>query len=480
MGVFNSSAYRQFYHSYPPRLLLACVVLLFIGLTPLSILVVRPEFFISTSLLLLPILAIAGAGLLEVGRRETDPLTLIDRLCSLKRMKKHLLSMVPRIDSKITETKKLELSKPGDRPTHEFDWHLPVWPEKDDPISSLAALGLLAVRHADSQAFTRILKRCFEALEFTQTFPIKGSTAGEYRIRSDLHDNVFGALQRMTLALQQDKGTVYLARVAIDTFAEFIVEQTKRRKQTEDLTFSAIRLMEVLSRHCYENGSTRDIRIPIIVARQIVQKGMDDPPPIQPGQDVSVEISMFHHQLPNVTACIKRLGSFAIAKGDTEFLYRCLDAFGWLGCSAVKLEHVAVVTECLRALSQLGREARAADLECFWDRCPVRPVDHAVERVDWIASWLAQVPSDRRQNLAELANCAYSRLTGQEITLKFKQASDGKLSIEKVFSEKKHVESYIMQAAARNVDYSDFAFLKDLEMHGGKGVLVQGPSVPFC
>jgi hypothetical protein len=34
-----------------------------------------------------------------------------------------------------------------------------------------------------------------------------------------------------------------------------------------------------------------------------------------------------------------------------------------------------------------------------------------------------------------------------------------------------------MQAAARDVDYSNFTFLKDLEMHGGKGVLVQGPTV---
>jgi len=479
MGAFNSSAYRQFHQGFPPRLLWACVGLLFVALLPLTVLVLWPTQFVPACLVLLPMLAAAGAALLEIGRRETDPLTLLDRLCSVKAMERHLHSLVPMIDAKIAETKALELSKVEDRPTHEFNWHLPVPTQRNDPLTYLATLGLLSIQHGDLHAFARVVNRSLEVLEFAEAFRPEKTTAGDYQVRTELRSHVFDALQRMILALQRDKGTVTLARSAIDTLAEFVVAMTKSQKQTQDLTFSALYLMETLSRHCYENGSQAEVRVPLIVARQIVQKGMDDPPKVEEGKEPSIEVAMFHHQLPQLTNAIKRLGSYAIEKADSEFLYRCFDAFGWLGCSAVKQEDMGVATACLRALSQLGREVRAKDLECFWDRCPVRPEDHAAERIDYMATWVSQLPAGRQQHWTELLECAYSRLSGRETTVKFGKGPDGKIAIAKQVSEKKHVESYVMQAGARDVDYSDFTFLKDLELHGGKGILMQGPSVPL-
>lgn len=153
MGAFNSSAYRQFHQAFPPQLLWACVALLFIALIPVTVLVLCPAQFVPACLLLLPMLAIAGAGLLEIGRRETDPLTLLERLCSLKELKRHLHSLVPKIDAKITETKALELSKPGDRPTHEFDWHLPLPAQKGvSEVILLEAEALVAIVEAKLRA----------------------------------------------------------------------------------------------------------------------------------------------------------------------------------------------------------------------------------------------------------------------------------------------------------------------------------------
>src|SRR2546430_12656097 len=68
MAAFNASTYRRFHQGFPARLLWSCITLLFIALVPLAILVVRPDFFISTSLLLLPSLTVGGALLLEIGR----------------------------------------------------------------------------------------------------------------------------------------------------------------------------------------------------------------------------------------------------------------------------------------------------------------------------------------------------------------------------------------------------------------------------
>ena len=479
MGGFNSSTYRQFHRVFPPRLLWSCVALLFIALLPLGVLVLWPARYVPTCLLLLPPLAVAGAGLMEIARRETDPLALLDRLCSIKAIASHLHSLVPAIDAKITETKALELSKPGDKPTHEFDWHLPLPPAKDDPLNGLATIGLLAIQHGDLHAFGRVVERAVKALDLTENFQPAKTAAGDYTIRRELRGHVFDAVHRMMLALQRDKGTVSLARTAIDNLAETVVAKTGEQKQTQDLAFSALHLMETLARHCYESGSHAEIRVPLIVSRQVVQKGMDDPPKVEEGKEQPIEVTMFNHALPQLTNPIKRLGSFAIEQGDSEFLYRCFDAFGWLGCAAVKCRNIQVMTACLRALSQLGREVRVKGLECFDPRCPLRPIDHAAKRIDDITSWVSQVPEEQRQVWIELLNPAYSRLLGKEISVIFGTGNDGKVSVTREVKAKNYTEDYFMLDGSRQVDYSDFSFLKDLELHGGKGVCMQGPLMPL-
>lgn len=479
MAAFNSSAYRQFHQSFSGRLLSACVVVLFIALAPFCVLVIWPSMYITSCLLLLPILTISGIGLLEIARKETDPLTLLDRLCSLKLIQLHLFLLAPKIDGKIGETKNLELTKRGERPDHEFDWHLAVQPQKDDPLNQLATLGLLAIKQGDLHTFSSVMQRSMEALDLVEGFILKKKTDNDYRIKEELGETVFGVLRRMTLALQNDKGSASLCRAAIDVLAEFAVSKVKGCRQTQGNVYSAIRLMETLAIHCYENGSPSEIRIPIIVIRQIVQKGVTNPPARPEGKDTPIEIFEFHHALPQLLRCIKRLGSYAIKKQDSEFVYRCFDAFGWLGCAAVKECDHGVGTECVRALCQLGREMRVASLECFWSHCPVRPEDHAVERLDWILTWLVSLTEEEQKTWVGILECGYSRYYGKEISIQFGPDQAGKPGVTKVFSEKNHIEDYFMRAGGRRVDYSDFSFLKDLELHEGKGIMMEGPIVPL-
>jgi hypothetical protein len=99
--------------------------------------------------------------------------------------------------------------------------------------------------------------------------------------------------------------------------------------------------------------------------------------------------------LPNV---IKTLGQEAIIIRNSDFLYRCLDALGWLGCSAVKNNSRDVGLACLQGLIQLGRESRAANLECFWSNCSLLPFDHAYERIDWMLTWVISITQDKRES----------------------------------------------------------------------------------
>jgi hypothetical protein len=218
---------------------------------------------------------------LGIGRRETDPGILLNRLCSHQAIERHLQSVAPKIAIKIAETKALALSKPGDQPMHEFSWHLAVQPDPDDPLTHLATLGLLAIQHGDLAAFGGVVTRFLEVLELADNAKLPKTDADDYRIRAEI---------RSQMSPMSD-------------------EQRPR----------------------------------------------------------------------------------------------------WIG----------------------------------------------------------------------LVEAALSRFHGKETAIVFERQPDGKDTIHLNQSEKDHVEGFMMNAGSREVNYADFTFLKDLELHGGKGILMQGPVVPL-
>ena len=86
---------------------------------------------------------------------------------------------------------------------------------------------------------------------------------------------------------------------------------------------------------------------------------------------------------------------------------------------------------------------------------------------------------EQRPRWTELVEAALSRFYGKETEVVFERRPDGKHTINLNLSTKDHVEGFMMNAGSREVNYADFTFLKDLELHGGKGILMQGPVVPL-
>lgn len=477
IGSLNSSAYRSFHRSTPSRFLGACVLFLLFAFLPLVFLVTLPDYYIQVSLFVLPLLVGAGACLLEVARHETDVLTLLDRLCSVRKTTKYLKSLIPEIGNKITETKALEMTKPNDCPIHEIDWHLPVPPQENQPLIFLTNLALLVIQRGDVYAFSRIVARSLEILDAVETLELGKGCKDAYFIREELNRHVFDVLQRIVLALQREKDNMSLVRTAIDRLTELVIAKAKAQNQTQNIAFTAIRLMHTLGRHAYECGSQSEIRNIIIVSRQIIQKGLDNPPAVLQGQKTPDRISHFSYYLPQLAVSLKNIGTYAINKRDSALLYLCFESFGFLGCSSVKNEQFETTKMCLRALSQLGREAKAADLECHWDKCAVKPEDHAGERIMWIATWLVPMASEKRDLWVNLINTAYSRLYGKKTTVKIVTNKKGIEPMDIKVSEEDYVEEYFLQAGHRSVNYSDFTFLKDLELYCGTGIIWQGPTV---
>lgn len=478
IGSLNSSAYRTFYRAFPNNFLVACILFLLLAFVPLGVLVIMPIYFVKTSLIALPLLVGTGVCLLEIARYETDALTLLERMCSKRTIKNYLESLIPQIDAKIEETKALELSSPRDRPQHELAWYLPVPIKKDEPLSFLSTLGLLTIQRGDLPVLARVVARALEVCDLSDHLEVSSANRNDYAIKSYLKGRAFEVLERMVAALQREKGNVNLDRIVLDRLTDVVIAKTKAHKQTQDSTLALLCIMQTLGEHAYECGSQHEIRIPIIVSRQIVQKGLDNPPTVLKGQQVSERIEHFSFYLPHLTSPIMSIGNYAIKKRDSALLYLCFEAFGFLGCSSVKHEQIETTTTCLRALSQLGREAKAANLECHWDQCAVKPEDHAAERIDRIASWLFKIPTERRNHWTDLVNAAYSRLSGRKTTITITD-NNGRPSVRKITSQVEHIESYNLHAGCRSVNYSDFSFLKDLELHGGTGIIWQGPLMPM-
>src|ERR1043166_6311943 len=175
MAGFNSSAYRQFHRVFPRRLLWSCITILLLATVPLIALLFRPTWYVVVCLVSLPFLAMGSVGLLAIARRETDPLILLNRLCSRKRIAKYVDSLIPEVDLRITETESLKLSHIRDATSHEFNWQLPLPTQRDDPLNQLTTLGLLAIQVEDVYAFAQVLRRSLEIVELK--FEPKGTTA---------------------------------------------------------------------------------------------------------------------------------------------------------------------------------------------------------------------------------------------------------------------------------------------------------------
>jgi len=480
IGSFNSSAYRSFHSVFPPRLLVGCIFLVVLSFIPLVVLVVIPDVYLKTCLVLLPVLAISGVGLLDIARIETTPANLLQRLCSVRKAKQYLRSLAPLVEEKVKETNALNLTKAEDRPTHEFGWHLFVPLQQADLLQDLASLGLLAIRLDDHYVFNGVMRRGLEILNLTKTIQLNEKSQNTYLVRKELFERTEDVLKRIVTTLQSKKAAASLMRVAIDVFAEEAVAKTKKREQTQDIVFSILHLMSSLGKSCYTIGSKSDIRIPLIVSRQLVQKGVDDPLLIENEKNKhSTKGLEFQHALPQLSDVIKEIGSFAVKNNDSNLLYRCFNAFSWLGCAAIKSENFLVTTACLRGLSQLGRLARAKNLECFWDKCAVKPEDHAAEHIEWISTWTARMLEDKRNRWVELIEVAYSRLYGKKTSISIESREEQPF-IQRNISDEHYTESYYLQAGSRNVDYSDFTFLKDLELRGKmEGGYFQGPIIPL-
>lgn len=251
--------------------------------------------------------------------------------------------------------------------------------------------------------------------------------------------------------MDRDKSATF-ASVFMAICADFVRRKAAKGEQDDKLCSSVLWLMIEPAGKLLRAGNSRVPLIALIASREVAQKGLDFRPP---PKDI-----MFDHCLSGYVDAIQQLGSHAVDAKDSDFLFRCMEALSWLGCAGVKTNIFLVGRACMRSLAQLGRESRAAKLQCFWIRCPLEPAEHAWERIEWIASWVPNCEPEKRIPWLTALGDAFSVLSGVQCNVS--EQKDGPLLIEK--TSKPYRITMHGHGGTGTIDFSDPTVIKEFWM----------------
>jgi hypothetical protein len=159
------------------------------------------------------------------------------------------------------------------------------------------------------------------------------------------------------------------------------------------------------------------------------------------------------YDLAAYASAVQDVGDVAIDAEDANTLWQCLETLGWIGCSAVRADSSEIAHRAAGGLVQLGRLARHAQLECHWNRCALTPYQHAVERLQWLLSWIPRTENPDRW--LDLFDQAFSRLIGRRYEFEYSGEK-----ITHTVGEEAWVEGFSADGGSRRLDYSDHAMLK--------------------
>lgn len=393
--AYQSSEYRQFQRGLSPSLLFGCIVLLIWAVTPALVLVFARAFVGVIGLAMLPITALFSLGLVALAKREAGPRPIIEQVSKKHRCRRTLSEYARRVDATRKEWEQLSLTTRPEMPTHERGWILqPVVPS-DDPFSVLGAIGSIAAANCNIEGMALATQGLLSALDEALLLMQPDGTP----LLSKVIRLIDAPLKQIAEAAEDADSTANVSSYFLDVCGRYFGSKCSQNWPIADVCFPVANLMLDSAKRWIKQSKFDAARTPLVVIRQACFKGMDRwaSEPTHDDDDHS-ESLFWPRSLGRLAQMMKSLGTSAIeagGEGGSEYLYHVFGAFGWLGCSAMKMRQGEVVNVCVRALAQLGREARARKLECHWDRCAPR-TSPACRRVYRLDSLVANAIARRR------------------------------------------------------------------------------------
>ena len=476
-SAYQGSEYRQFQRGLSPNLLLGCLVILVGAMSPATCIVFAPRAAGIVGISILPITALLSVALVGLAKWEATPQALINQLKRKKKWMETFRLYGSQCRDVEARWKKWAFAPPQNMPTHEWSWQPlpPLLPM--DPIALLGAIGCTAAKSGNASTLVQSATILLSALDDCH------SEIRKSKLPSEVTMIVKVQLQKIALAAESSDPTGDLSQRFLDACAEYLGRQADASSPPlASPCFFMARMMVESGERWIRRDRAAIALPPLVVIRLLCEKGISVLAKRTGGtkpDDTEMESLFWYWNLTQLAEMMKALGTASVQSGDSNFLYRVFDAYGWLGCSAVKANEADLAGVCVRALAQLGREARERKMECHWDSCAVKPEDHARERIEWIVSWVVKADDALREKFLGICSQGMSRLRGRVTNLQIeKHGEESKIVFDA--SEAAHIEEFLSDAGGRSLDYSDHAMLKDFELHGIMGgVLVHGPAIPI-
>lgn len=462
-SAYQGSDYRQFHYFFPPKLLYSFLSVVLLASVPLFALALKSVKVGAISIADFPVVALSSVFLLFVAKNETTPSTIIHRCSTTKNLEIFAQHFLNEADRRLLELSNIDLSGAADKPTHEWSWYVPPDAETDDPFNIIAGVAIFAINKRDVCAFQKAIESFLDSLERVVRIEPSNNRTESYKLKDVLQKHVVSAFNSITEGVVVYDKTGIFHQKFLDVCSLYLARYASEGLQASANSITTLVAMRKIASSCLVLGHSDIAIIHLVVSRQIVQKGIDRPPEFK-NDNNGIDKIMFNQTLSQLPYMTVELGSKAIELSNSDFLYRCFDSYGWLGCSAIKQNKIEVGRTCLRALAQLGREAKATKLECFWDRCALSPTDHAKERIWWILSWLHHLQEQYQKEWLESIEEAYSRINGHKTTVECHSNGDKPEYSIKVSGDP-HIVTYMTGSAFREIDYSDEKQLKDLNLY---------------
>jgi len=454
---YQLSPYRALFRGIAWPHVLSSVCVLVLAIIPVAA-ALRGFWPGRVSAFFLPIVASSSIFLALVARRCADPAIRIREALSPKRLERFLVQLGTAACSELDQVDRLKLSSPKDMPMHEWDHRVPPRITFFDPFDSMLTLASAAAASGDGQIFDDAVDAILKMGAVSarkEPLILEGGIEADYKVRAIVlnhaRDRVI-QLVRMTLDIDR---TDRYSRSLGDILGSYLRVEAAHSRQTEEFSRVVTSALSFLAVETFKKGWRASAMRALIVARECANKGLDNPPEVDP------QMSFF--ELIRYPLLAQSLAECAMDKKDTDFLYRCMDMLGYLGCAAVKANQIDLGRQCAQSLVQIARKSRFLKLECFWSRCGMLPWQHAQERIEWMLSWVARLPEDRRNAWLESFSEAYSRISGNEVTIVLTWKEDEPhFSIQQ--SEKPRKMTY-MDSYTVTYDYSDESMLRDLQLY---------------
>lgn len=454
---YQLSPYRGLFRGIAwPHVLSATAVLL--ATVPVGVAIARPSPGRVVAFIL-PIIAVSSVVLALVARRCADPTQRIKSLLSRKRFDTFLSRLGTAALIELQSVDDLKLSSLKDSPSHEWDYRVPPKVNFFDPFDAAHALAFAAATNGDGQVFDEAVEVSVKMVQMAASkklLEIDGGLQADYKVLKLVMDHARDRLMQLVrMTLDIDKTDRYAKGLANVLAAHLRIEAAEFRQNTE-FARGLMKSLCFLAVQTYKKGWSSSAMRTLIVARECANKGISN----KPKGDAD---TLFDYELVLYPLIMHELADAALDQLDANFLYRCMETLGYLGCSAVKAEKRDLGRQCAQSLVQISRRSRFLKMECFWTRCGMLPWQHARERLEWMLTWVARLPTDAQQGWLETFSEAYSRIDGKVLTIT--------LSIEDekpVFQFKRSGESHKMTYMDKDTvtyDYSDESMLRDLQLY---------------